>query len=168
MPSAAVIAATTRAVAEINPGISLSFGTMREQIDRSLQRDRLMALVSGFFGLLAAVIATLGLYGVMSYIVARRRTEIGIRIALGAEPRSMTRMITREASVLVAIGLIAGAGLTLLASRSAQSLLYQLQPWDATTMALAMIGLGGVAVTAAWLPARRAARLDPTQALRQE
>ena len=168
MPSAAVIAATTRAVAEINPGISLSFGTMREQIDRSLQRDRLMALVSGFFGLLAAVIATLGLYGVMSYIVARRRTEIGIRIALGAQPRTVIALITREAGTLVVIGLIIGAVLTLLAARGTETLLFGIQLWDTTTLALATLGLGSVAAIAAWLPARRAARLDPTSALRQE
>jgi hypothetical protein len=168
MPSATVITAVTRAIGEISPASSLRFSTMRGQIDRSLQRDRLMAFVAGFFGILAAVIATLGLYGVMSYLVARRRTEIGIRVALGAEPRSVTRLITREAATLVVIGLIVGGGLTLLASGSAQSLLYQLQPWDATTMAMAMLGLGGVAAIAAWLPARRAARLDPTQALRQE
>jgi putative ABC transport system permease protein len=168
MPPAGVISAVTRAVNEINPGISLTFSTMRAQLDRSLQRDRLMAFVAGFFGILAAVIATLGLYGVMSYIVARRRTEIGIRIALGAEPHAVTRLITREAGTLVVIGLIAGGALTMIASRSAQSLLFELQPWDATTMALGMFGLGAVATLASWLPARRAARLDPTLALRQE
>jgi predicted permease len=168
MPPNAVMAAITRDVAAINPSISLTFGTMRAQIDRSLQRDRLMALVSGFFGALAALIATLGLYGVMSYIVARRRTEIGIRMALGAEPRAVVRLITREAGLLVGIGLIAGGGLAILAARSAQTMLFELQPSDPTTLALAILGLGAVAALASWLPARRAARLDPTQALRQE
>jgi putative ABC transport system permease protein len=168
LPTNTVMAAITRDVSEINPAISLTFGTMRAQIDRSLQRDRLMALVSGFFGALAALIATIGLYGVMSYIVARRRTEIGIRMALGAEPRAVIRLITREAGTLVAIGLIVGGGLAVVATRSAQTMLFELQPSDPTTLGLAMVGLGAVAAVAAWLPARRAARLDPTSALRQD
>jgi putative ABC transport system permease protein len=168
MPEAEVKAAVTRAMAEINPGISLVFDTMQSQIDRSLRRDRLMAFVSGFFGLLAALIATIGLYGVMSYIVARRRTEIGIRMALGAAPGAVIRLIAREAGVLVVIGLIVGAVLAIVATRSAQTLLFELQPWDPQTLALAMVGLGSVAALASLLPARRAARLDPTKALRQE
>jgi predicted permease len=168
MPEATVKAAVTRALGEINPGISLTFDTMDSQIDRSLQRDRLMAFVSGFFGALAALIATIGLYGVMSYIVARRRTEIGIRMALGAAPGAVVRLIAREAGLLVIIGLMAGGVLAVIAARSAQALLFELQPWDPKTLALSAIGLGAVAALASWLPARRAARLDPTQALRQE
>jgi putative ABC transport system permease protein len=167
MTPAAVMSAVTRTVTDISAGSALRFGTMRAQIDNSLQRDRLMAFVAGFFGLLAAVIATLGLYGVMSYIVARRRTEIGIRIALGAQPRTVIASITREAGTLVVIGLIIGAGLTRLAARGTETLLFGLQLWDTTTLALAMLGLGSVAAIAAWLPARRASRVDPTQALRQ-
>src|SRR5262249_23761017 len=96
---ATITSAVTRAVAEVHPDISLAFHTMRAQIDLSLQRDRLMAFVAGFFGILAALIATIGLYGVMSYIVARRRTEIGIRMVLGAEFRAVIRLITREAGL---------------------------------------------------------------------
>jgi ABC-type antimicrobial peptide transport system permease subunit len=133
-----------------------------------LQRDRLMAFVSGFFGALAALIATIGLYGVMSYVVARRRTEIGIRMALGADARTVVRLIGREAGTLVVVGLVIGSVLAVVAGRSATALLFELQPGDPTTLGLAAIGLGAVAALASWLPARRAARLDPTIALREE
>jgi len=168
MPSATVIAAVTRTVGEIGPAISLTFDTMHAQIERSLVRERLMALLSGFFGILAALIATIGLYGVMSYIVARRRIEIGIRMALGADRRDVVRLIAREAGMLVLAGLIVGGVLAVGAASSAQALLFGLQPWDPTTLGLAAAGLGAVAAIASWLPASRAARLDPTTALREE
>jgi putative ABC transport system permease protein len=168
MTEAAVTTAVTRAIAAINPAISLTFDTMASQIDRSLQRDRLMAFVSGFFGVLAALIATISLYGVMSYIVACRRTEIGIRMALGASPGTVVRLICREAGLLVIAGLIVGGVLAVIAARSARTLLFELQRWDPATLVFAMIGLGSVAALASLLPARRAARLDPTKALRQE
>jgi ABC-type antimicrobial peptide transport system permease subunit len=127
-----------------------------------------MATLSGFFGVLAVMIATIGLYGVMSYMVMRRRVEIGVRIALGADARSVVRMIVREAGVLLGAGLIIGTGLAIYAAGAAKALLYELEPGDPLTLVLAGLSLGPVALLAAWIPALRAAHLHPTHALRQE
>ena len=165
---AAVASGATRALAEVNPAILVQYQTMAAQVRNSLTRERLMATLSGFFGTLAALIATIGLYGVMSYVVAQRRVEIGIRMALGATGESVTALIVREAGVLVAAGLIVGYGLAVMAARSAGSMLYGLQPWDPAALVAAGLGLAAVAGFASWLPARRAARLEPTAALRQD
>jgi ABC-type antimicrobial peptide transport system permease subunit len=110
----------------------------------------------------------IGLYGVMSYIVTRRGNEIGIRLALGAEPRRVLTMILREAATLLTIGLIAGAVLSIFAARATESLLFGVKPSDPLIMALAVAGLAAVGLFASWLPARRASRLQPTLALREE
>jgi putative ABC transport system permease protein len=166
-PSALTTAAT-RAIAEINPAISIQYQSVKTQVEQSLLQERLMATLSGFFGGLAALIATIGLYGVMSYMVTRRRTEIGVRMALGADGGRVVRMIVREAGVLLAAGLAAGAVLAVFAAKSASTLLYELRPWDPATMAMAIAGLASVTMLAGWIPARRAARLPPTVALREE
>jgi predicted permease len=163
-----VTAATTRALAEINPAIAVQYQTIRAQVQGSLLRERLMAALSGFFGGLAVLIATVGLYGVMAYTVATRRIEIGIRMALGATGATVVRMIIREASLLLMTGLAVGAGLAVLAARSATALLYDLQPSDPTTLLLAAAGLGAVTIAASGIPAVRASRLEPTRALRED
>ena len=127
-----------------------------------------MAALSGFFGGLAVVIATVGLYGVMSYVVARRRMEIGIRMALGADRGTVIRMVVGDAGRLLAIGLTAGLALAVLGGKSARALLYGLEPWDPATLALSAAGLGAVALLASWLPAYRASRVSPTAALRED
>jgi putative ABC transport system permease protein len=165
---AAVTAAVTRAVAEVNPAIAIQYQTVKTQVEQSLLRERLMATLSGFFGGLAVLIATIGLYGVMSYMVARRRTEIGVRMALGADHGMVVRMIVREAGVLLAIGLGIGALLSVYAARTAATFLYELTPSDPVTLAIAIAGLATVTLLASWIPARRAARLQPTVALRDE
>ena len=134
----------------------------------SLLRERLMATLSGFFGGLAALIATIGLYGVMSYMVARRKNEIGIRMALGADRAHVVRMVMREAAVLLAAGVVVGLVIAVLAARTATTLLFGLQPGDPATLAMAAAGLGIVAMLASYLPALRASRLEPTEALREE
>jgi putative ABC transport system permease protein len=158
----------TRALVHINPAIAVQYQTVRSQVSASLLRERLMATLSGFFGGLAVLIATIGLYGVMSYGVARRRVEIGIRMALGADRRSVIGMIVGEAGRLLAAGVIVGTVLAMLAGRMATTLLYDLKPWDPVTLAIAMFTLGAVTLLASWLPARRASRLAPTAALREE
>ncbi|HVD90662.1 MAG TPA: ABC transporter permease [Vicinamibacterales bacterium] len=163
-----VTSAITRAVTEVNPTIAIQYQAVKTQVQQSLLRERLMATLSGFFGGLAVLIATIGLYGVMSYMVARRRIEIGVRMALGADGGAVVRMIVREAAVLLAAGLIIGAVLSVLAARTADTLLYGLKPWDPLTIALAMAGLAAVTLLASWVPARRASRLAPTVALREE
>ena len=134
----------------------------------SLLRERLMATLSGFFGVLAVVLATIGLYGVISYTVARRTNEIGLRVALGAQRGDVVGMIMREAGTMLLIGLAVGAVLTLALARTAASMLYGLKPHDPLTLALAVSALTVVAAAAAFLPAHRAACLDPMQALREE
>jgi putative ABC transport system permease protein len=116
----------------------------------------------------AAVIATIGVYGVMSYSVLRRRNEIGIRMALGADRGEVMRMIMREGATLLGAGLVAGVPLSLAAAWSAAALLFGLQPYDPSTLMLAAAVLGMVALLASYLPARRAAGLSPIVALREE
>jgi predicted permease len=146
----------------------IDFHTLQSQIRDSLLRERLMATLSGFFGFLAVVLATIGLYGVISYTVARRTNEIGIRVALGAQRGHVISMIMREASAMLAIGVVVGGGLSLLTARAAASLLYGLKPHDPTTLIIAVMALTGVTAAASFLPAHRAAGLDPMAALREE
>ena len=131
-------------------------------------RDRLMAILAGAFGLLAGVLATLGLYGVVAYMVARRRNEIGVRIALGADRGSVIALVLREAGLLLAIGLAAGTGLALWAGRAASAMLFDLKPADPVTFAGAILLLTAVALLASYAPARKASRIEPMQALREE
>ena len=158
----------TTAVAAVTPGIRVEFRFLSQQLEDSLLRERLMATLSSGFGLLAGLLATLGLYGVTAYMVARRRNEIGVRMALGADRRMVIRLILREAGMLLAAGLAAGALLALWAGRAASTLVFGLQPHDPLTMAGAMALLTVVAVAAAYAPARGAAALDPMTALRDE
>jgi len=153
---------------QINPSISLQFDTMKTQIRESLLRERLMATLSGFFGGLAALLATIGLYGVMSYMVARRKNEIGIRMALGAGRGDVVAMVMREAGLLLAGGVVVGVLLAVAAARAATTLLFGLRPGDPLTLAMAIAGLGVVAMLASYLPALRASQLEPTEALREE
>jgi ABC-type antimicrobial peptide transport system permease subunit len=113
------------------------------------------------------MIASIGLYGIMSYAVVRRRVEIGIRMALGADRTGAIRLILREALLLVGVGSAIGLALALAAARAARALLYDLEPWDPTTLLAGVVALGSVALLASWLPARRASRLEPTLALRE-
>jgi len=168
LPLSDVSSSVKHATAEASPQIVLSFDVLKTVVDDSLLRERLMATLSGFFGLLAALLATIGLYGVMSYMVARRTNEIGIRMALGADRTNVLSMVLREGGTLLAAGLVVGTGLAVLAGRFASAMLFGLQPHDPLTLALAMGVLSAVAVAASYLPARRASRLDPIVALREE
>jgi predicted permease len=157
-----------RVVASKSPAIVVNFRDFARMLRESLMRERLMATLSGFFGGLAAVLAMIGLYGVISYLVVRRRNEFGVRMALGAGRREILALVMREAGLLLAIGVGTGVVLSLAASRAAGALLYGLKPGDPLTLALAISGLAAVAVAASLLPARRAAALDPMDALRDE
>ena len=155
-------------VAEISPSIGVEFRPLSAQLADSLLRDRLMAMLCAGFGFLAALLATLGLYGVIAYMVARRRKEIGIRVALGADRAGIIRLVLREATLLLAIGLSAGIAISLWAGQLATALLYGVKPHDVVSLASASVLLGGVALIASYLPARRAAAGDPMAALRIE
>jgi predicted permease len=165
---AAFTAAATRAITDVNPAISIQYQSVKSQVDRSLLQERLMATLSGVFAALAALIATIGLYGVMSYTVARRRIEIGVRMALGADGNTVVRMILREAGLLLVAGLAIGAVLPVSAARRPAALLYGLRPGDPATVAMAIAALASVTLLAGWIPARRASRLAPCTALRED
>ena len=151
-----------------NAGVSLQFQVFRTQVRDSLLRERLMATLSGFFGFLAAALATVGLYGVISYMVAQRRNEIGIRIALGANRTNVIKLVLREAGLLLLAGLVVGTAVAIAATRTASSLLFGLKATDPVTIGLAIVLLGAAASAASFLPALRAARLEPMAALREE
>lgn len=142
--------------------------TFTEQVNRSLNQERLVAALSGFFGVLALLLACIGLYGVMAYSIARRTRELGIRLALGAQPGQVFQLVMRETLWLVLAGVVIGLGAALATTRFVASLLYGLTPNDPFTLSLAVLVLLAVAVLAGYRPARRAARIDPLVALRCE
>ena len=154
--------------ADINPRMAITFQNFHTMIHDSLLQERLMATLSGFFGLLAALLATVGLYGVISYMVVRRTNEIGIRMALGADRSGILAMILREAGGLLAIGVAAGIVLSIAGAHTAKALLYGLKSYDPLTLLGAILLLAIVAIAASSLPAQRASKLDPMVALREE
>jgi predicted permease len=165
---ASQLAAIKREMAAVSPAMALNFYTLHSEIADSLLRQRLMATLSGFFGFLAALLASIGLYGVMAYIVAKRRSEIGIRMALGADRTNVLQLIGSECGKLLAAGLLLGIVLSLAASQAVAKLLYGLSPSDPLTIGLSALLLALVALPASLIPAIRASRLDPMNALREE
>jgi ABC-type antimicrobial peptide transport system permease subunit len=168
LPMSAVSDAVSRAIAEVDPMIAIRFQSEQNVVDRAASRERLMATLSAVFGGLAVLIAIVGLYGVMSYVVARRRIEIGVRMALGAQSGTVQRMVVGQAAWLVGAGLGIGVLLTVLGGRTAATMLFGVQPTDPAAYTLAIAGLSVVALAASWLPARRASHVPPTVALREE
>lgn len=157
----------TAALADVDPDLTLTFRPLADVVNASLVQERVVALLSGFFGALALLLAGLGLYGITSYAVGRRRTEMGIRLALGAQPGAVLWLVLRRVSLLVLGGIAAGAGVSFWAGRFVLTLLYGLTPRDPLTLAAAALVLVVVGATAGWLPARRAARTDPASVLRE-
>ena len=168
LPQAEITAPVSKALNEVNPSMDTVFEWFQTMVQGSMLRERLMATLSGFFGILALVLATIGLYGILSYAVASRTNEIGIRIALGARMREVVSLIFREALLLVAIGIVAGIPAVFAVSRFAESLLFKLSPMDPISLVLAGVVMVVVAMIAAYLPARRATKVDPLVALRYE
>jgi putative ABC transport system permease protein len=163
-----VTARIKQAVKQVNPAIGVDYRAFDQMVREGLLRERLMATLSGFFGALAALIAAVGLYGVMSYLVVKRTNEIGIRMALGANRRNILSLVLREAAMLLAVGLAAGAVLAVAGGYAAGSLLFGLRSTDAGILGMAAALLASVTIAASYLPAWRAARLDPMAALREE
>ncbi len=142
--------------------------TLEKQVDNSLVTERLVATLSSAFGVLATLLASIGLYGVMAYTVARRTREIGIRMALGAATGSVVWLVMKEVLVLVGIGIVLGLGASWGLTRYVQKQLFGIQANDLTTIVLATVGIACVALAAGYVPARRATRVDPIRALRWE
>jgi putative ABC transport system permease protein len=155
------------AIGDVNTDLALTFRPLADQVHASLVQERIVAMLSGFFGALALLLAGLGLYGVTSYAVARRRTEIGIRMALGAAPRGVVRLVLGRVSLLVAAGIALGAGASVWAAKFVATLLYGLEPRDPATIAGSAVVLAAVGAFAGWLPAYRASRIDPADVLRE-
>lgn len=155
-------------MAALDPGLLVDFRVLDASIEESVLRERLMANLSGGFGLLAVLLSVLGLYGVMSYMVARRRSEIGVRLALGAGTGNILGLILREAGVLVVTGLALGVAGSFAVSRYAESLLFGLKTNDPASLVLGDALLVITGLTAALLPALRAARLHPADVLQGE
>ena len=168
LPVTSLMASLKQTIADLNPGIDIEFSVFKTKIHDSLLQDELMATLSGFFGFLAAVLAAIGLYGVMSYMVVQRTREIGIRMAIGAKRGDVVKMILREAGILTLAGLIIGSGLALGAAQAAKSMLYGLKPRDPLTLVIAIVTLSVVASLASFWPAYRASKLDPLTALRYD
>jgi predicted permease len=162
----AVMRELAAALKAADPEAAFTFRTFAELIGATVAQERLVALLSGFFGGLALLLAGIGLYGVMSHTINRRRTEIGVRMALGADPSGIVRLVFQRVSVLIGAGVAIGMGLSFWAAQYVRTMLFQLDPRDPATFLGAAFVLVAVGMAAAWLPARRAARLDPARVLR--
>jgi ABC-type antimicrobial peptide transport system permease subunit len=164
-----VIAGVRRAIMSEDPNLPITAARpLTEFLDERMAQDRLLARLSMAFGVVALLLAAIGLYGVLSYGVARRTNEIGIRKALGAPHGTVMSMILRETGLLLVAGLVAGVALAAAGMRFIGSRLYGLAPMDPVALGAAIAVLASVALVAAWLPAYRASRVDPLVALRHE
>jgi predicted permease len=167
--ASAYLAPLRRAVQEVAPGLNIwKLETLNETVLFRLRRERLLAWLSAAFAILSLILASVGIYGVASYRVKLRTQEIGIRLALGANPRRLRSMLARDVLRMVGVGLVAGGMATLALTRLLGTILYDLSPRDPATLAVAALVLSSVAIFAGFLPARRASRLDPMTALRRE
>jgi predicted permease len=169
MEPAALVPALRRVVQGADRDLPLiDVRTQREQIDATMRMERMFAALTTGFGVLALVLACVGIYGIMAYQVANRTNEIGIRLALGAQPGQVRGMILGESGWIAAVGIVVGVGAGLGLARLVKSMLYGIQPWDPATMIGGVLILLAVALAASWIPARRAAGVEPMVALRHE
>jgi ABC-type antimicrobial peptide transport system permease subunit len=168
-PRQAITPALRRAIQAVDRNLPLiDIRTQQEQIDQLLRNERIFALLTASFGVLALVLASIGIYGILAYSVSRRINEIGIRMALGARGAQVMRMILSEAGIMAIIGIITGLAAALAMGKVVASQLYGLKPSDPLTLTAASAVLIATAVAASWIPARRAATIDPMKALRHE
>jgi predicted permease len=168
LPLGPTIAGTRKALESVSRDFAVEFHSLPVLAADSMRRESLMAKLSSIFGLLAIILATIGLYGVQSYIVARRRHEIGLRLALGADRPDILRMMLTQSCVVLVAGVVVGSGVALAAGRAAQSLLFEVNANDPVTFILAIAGLTLVSFIASLIPALKAASIPPMAALREE
>jgi predicted permease len=169
MKPEAILPAMRRAVGQVDADLPIvNVRTQDQQIEADMQQERLFVTLTSGFGLLALALASVGIYGIMAYSVAQRTNEIGIRLALGAQPRQVRGMILRESTWLAVAGIVVGVGAALLLTRLVKSMLYGIQPYDPLTLLAGVFLLLAVALAASWIPARRAAGVQPMEALRHE
>ncbi len=169
LPAEVIVPALRRAVAGENSELSVEeIRSQQEQIDETMRAERVLAALTAGFGILALALACVGIYGVMAYTVAQRTNEIGIRLALGAQPGQVRRMVLRESVWLAGAGVVAGVVAALMLARMVKSMLYGVGPNDPVTVCSGALVLLFVALAASWIPARRAARVQPMEALRHE
>jgi putative ABC transport system permease protein len=168
VPPATLRQSVAAATARVHPDVDLTFRPLPDVVSGSITLERILAILSGFFGALSLLLAVIGLYGVTSYAVSRRRTEIGIRIALGATPGRVVRQVLLGVLSLVALGVLIGAGMSWWAAQFMDALLFGVQPRDQLTFIGVVVILTAVGGLAGWLPARRAAGVDPMESLRCE
>jgi predicted permease len=169
MEPESLLPALRRVAAQIDPNLPLAnVRTQDQQIKAVMQQERVFVTLTSGFGLLALALASVGIYGIMAYSVANRTNEIGIRLALGAQPAQVRGMILRESAGITAVGILVGLGVALLLTQAVKSMLYGIVPDDPFTLASAVLLLLAVALAASWIPARRAAGVEPVVALRHE
>jgi ABC-type antimicrobial peptide transport system permease subunit len=166
LPAATVTSQMTRTLGEMDPRIGVVYGLMTTQLRDAVVGDRMLATLSGGFGVLAAILTLVGLYGLIAYTVTRRTNEIGVRMALGAGRAEIARLILRETTLLLVIGAAIGIALALAGGRAAASLLFGVRPTDPIALAAALGFLALIALVASYAPARRATRIEPVVALR--
>jgi predicted permease len=161
--------ALDRAIRDVDPALHLRTAMPYDTaIGRSIATERIMATLGGVFGVLALLVAALGVFGLLAFQLARRTNEIGVRLALGASAGAMRRLVLRDVLVMLGPGLLLGAGGALMATGVTRSMLFGVSPTDPSVFAVAAAVLSAVALAAGWIPARRAARIDPVIALRHE
>jgi predicted permease len=163
-----LISAVSALIADVHPRISIRFSTLEDAVAASLTRPRILAVLAGFFGGVALLLAMIGLYGTLSYRVASRRNEIGVRLALGAAQARVLGMVLGEVGRLTLLGIVLGVGCAIAGTRLLTSFLFGVEATDPTTLAFSAAVLAGVALAAGALPAWHAARLDPMETLREE
>lgn len=164
--STPLVRAIADVIGRVDRNLAITVTPLTQQVHATLVQERIVAMLSGFFGALALLLAGLGLYGVTSYAVSRRRTEIGIRMAVGAAPSNVVRLVLTRVFFVISVGMLLGVGLSTWTSKYVATLLYGLGPRDPVTIASSAVVLAIVGALAGWIPAYRASRIDPSQALR--
>jgi predicted permease len=165
-PPALLARSAAESLARVNGNVVMTFTPLKQQVDAALVQERILALLSVFFGSLALLLAALGLYGLTWYTVSRRRNEIGIRAALGATPGRLMRLVFSYVTILLTTGIVIGLGASWWTMRLLASLLYDVEPRDVGTLAWSVVIMASVGAAAAWIPARHASRIDPAALLR--